>query len=398
MIDKSGGEKMYSIKLGCDKIFYGKDSIKMLHDLPGKDKKAFIVMSGTILEEIGSLKIVTEVLEHAGFKWKTYTDVEPEPSFNTIKKGVKAMNDFAPDWIIGFGGGSAMDAAKAMSVFYENPEYKELDDVMPPNIIKNLKVKARIACVPTSAGTGSEATRAALIKDTEKKKKYSIRDMNGRMIPDVAILDPIFTVSMPKSLTAASGMDAITHAIESYVTPISNPFSDAMAISSFINGYHNILKTYEHGDDLEAREKMLAAACMGGIAFSNCALGIVHSVAHTFGAEYDIPHGLANAIMLPYGIKFNDRDERVHARYTELAKMVGQDSLYEAIVKLNQNLAIPHSMKEAIKKGDDVETKIDMLTEKAMQDVCTPFTPIKPSFDEMKQLVLAVYAGDVSII
>jgi len=389
---------MYAIKLGCDKIFYGKNSVQALQNLPGTIKKAFIVMSGTILEELGSLQIVTDVLEAGGFQWEIYTDVEPEPSFQSIKKGVKAMTRFAPDWIIGFGGGSAMDAAKAMWVFYENPQYEELDDVMPPNMIKNLKIKAHIACIATSAGTGSEATRAALIKDTEKKKKYSIRDMNGRMIPDVAILDPVFTVSMPKELTASSGMDAITHAIESYATPLANPFSDALAISSFMNGYHNILICYEQGDNLDAREKMLAAACMGGIAFSNCALGIVHSVAHTFGAEYGIPHGLANAIMLPYGIKFNARSKAVQVRYKKLAQMVGQDSLYESIVKLNQKLNIPTAMKAAIRQGDTVEEKIDLLVEKALQDVCTPFTPVKPSAAEMKQLIWAVYTGDTSIV
>ena len=152
---------------------------KALAELTGERKRAYIVMSGTIQQELGQLKMVTDVLEGAGFTCRSYTDVEPEPSFQTVLKGAADMAEFAPDWVIGFGGGSAMDAAKAMWVFYENPEYKELEDVMPPNEIKNLRVKANLCCIPTSAGTGSEATRAALIKDTVKKKKYSIRLHEG---------------------------------------------------------------------------------------------------------------------------------------------------------------------------------------------------------------------------
>jgi len=374
-------------------MYYGEGAIKALENLDGARKKAFIIMSGTLLEEIGMLKHVTDILVARGFSYQTYTDVEPEPSFQTVKKGVKYMTDFEPDWIIGFGGGSAMDAAKAMWVFYENPEYQELEDVIPPNIIKNLRVKTKIACIPTSAGTGSEATRAALIKDTVKKKKFSIRDMNGRMIPDIAILDPIFTRSMTKGLTAASGMDAITHAIESYVTPAANPYSDAMAMASFLNGYHNIVAAYEDPDNLEAKSKMLAASCMGGIAFSNSALGIVHSIAHTFGAEYGVPHGLANAIVLPFGLEFNSSEAAVLKRYQELAYLVHENSLINGIKKINNKINIPCCMQEVIQNDNDFENKLEILTTKAMDDVCTLFTPIKPSKEEMKQLIVKVYYG-----
>ncbi len=384
---------MYSIKLGCEHMYCGENAVKTLADLPGERKRAYIVMSGTILEELGQLKLVTDVLESAGFVWKGYTDVEPEPSFQTVLRGAADMAEFQPDWVIGFGGGSAMDAAKAMWVFYENPEYKELSDVMPPNEIKNLRVKARLACVPTSAGTGSEATRAALVKDTVQKKKYSIRCMKGRMIPDVAVLDPVFTVSMPKGLTASSGMDAITHAIESYVTPLANPYSDAMAMSSFRSGYQNLARCYEQGDDLDARAQMLAASCMGGIAFSNCALGIVHSIAHTFGAEYGVPHGLANAIVLPYGLKFNAALPAVKARYDQLAALVGEGDLTEAILKLRRRIDIPEAMGAVVKDEADFLAQLDALVKKAFADVCTPFTPRKPSPEEMRALILEVYYG-----
>jgi alcohol dehydrogenase class IV len=384
---------MYSIKLGCEHMYCGENAIQCLKDLPATRKRAYIVMSGSIQEELGQLKMVTDVLESAGFVWKAYTDVEPEPSFESVKRGTADMMAFEPDWVIGFGGGSAMDAAKAMWVFYENPEYKTLDDVMPPNEIKNLKVKAHVACIPTSAGTGSEATRAALIKDTVKKKKYSIRCLKGRMVPDIAILDPVFSMTMPQSLTAASGMDALTHAIESYVTPLANPFSDGMAVAAFIYGYQNLPICYENGQNRESRGKMLEAACMAGIAFSNCALGIVHSIAHTFGAEYGVPHGMANAIVLPYGLQFNLRDSRTQARYDQLAAFVGEKSLLDGILKLRRRIHVPPCMKEVVSDEQDVLGKIDDLVEKAMSDVCTPFTPVKPTKEEMKDLILEVYYG-----
>ena len=385
---------MYGIKLGCGHMYCGQDAVKALAELTGERKRAYIVMSGTIQQELGQLKMVTDVLEGAGFTCRSYTDVEPEPSFQTVLKGAADMAEFAPDWVIGFGGGSAMDAAKAMWVFYENPEYKELEDVMPPNEIKNLRVKANLCCIPTSAGTGSEATRAALIKDTVKKKKYSIRCMKGRLVPDVAVLDPIFTTTMPKGLTASSGMDALTHAIESYVTPQANPYSDAMAMASFRYGYENLAECYEHGDNLEARANMLAASCMGGIAFSNCALGIVHSIAHTFGAEYGVPHGLANAIVLPYGLRFNMEDPKTAKRYGELAALVGETDLLEAAMKLRRRINVPETMREVVKDEADVMAKLDALVDKAFADVCTPFTPRMPSREEMRSLILEVYYGE----
>lgn len=383
---------MYSIKLGCEKMHWGKNAVQQLKTLDGPRKRAFIVMSGDIVMDVGSYKKVTDVLEEAGFEYEAYTKVEPEPSFHTILKGAEKMKAFEPDWIIGFGGGSAMDAAKAMWVFYENPSYKTLDETIPPNIIENLRVKARVCCITTSAGTGSEATRAALIKDIDQRKKYSVRDMNGRLVPDIAILDPEFTATMPKSLTAASGMDALTHAIESYVTPAANPFSKAMSLSSFLYGYDSLAKAYENPEDEEARADMLAASCMGGIAFSNSGLGIVHGIAHSFGAEYGIPHGLANAIVLPYGLEYNSQDKQVKRMYDELAMYIGKDSLADAVAELSEKIKIPRAMKEKVDE-DIFLRNVDKLTQKAMSDVATPFNPVSPAAEEMKELIFKVYYG-----
>lgn len=384
---------MYSIKLGCEKMYCGENAVEALKLLTGDRKKAFIVMSGDILVQVGSYKKVTDVLDAAGFTYEAYEEVEPEPSFQTILKGVEKMKNFEPDWIIGFGGGSAMDAAKAMWVFYENPTYTTLEETMPPNTIEHLREKARVCCIPTSAGTGSEATRAALIKDTVQKRKYSVRDMNGRLVPDVAIMDPVFTVSMPESLTAASGMDALTHAIESYVTPTANPFSRAMSLASFIYGFKNLVSAYETGADLEARANMLAASCMGGIAFSNSGLGIVHGIAHSFGAEYGVPHGLANAIVLPYGLGFNGKSPEISSLYDELAGYVGEKSLIVAIKQLNNRIHVPSCMKEVVADEMTFLANLELLTDKALTDVATPFNPLQPSRDEMKALILKVYYG-----
>lgn len=385
---------MNTIKLGGNQIFFGENALEGLRNLESMKKKAFIIMSGDILEKVGSLKKVTDVLDEEGFRWMTYSEVEPEPSFKTVMKGTKILNEFEPDWIIGFGGGSAMDAAKAMWVFYENPEITKLEDIAAPNEIPKLKLKARICCIPTSAGTGSEATRAALIKDTEKKRKYSIRCMNGRLNPDIAILDPLFTLTMPKNLTSTSGMDALTHAIEAFVTPISNPFSDSMAIASFIYGYENLLICYTDGNNIQARSNMLAASCMGGIAFSNSALGITHSIAHAFGAEFNVPHGLANAITLAYDIEYNQDHSETVTRYAKLARFVGVDSLLDAIRTLTQSLDIPKQMKDVVKDDAAFEASIDTLVEKAMADVCTRFAPKNPSLEEMRMLICKVYYGE----
>lgn len=385
---------MYSIKLGCEKMHCGEDAVQALKTLDGAKKRAFIVMSGDILIQVGSYRKITDVLDEAGFTYEAYTDVEPEPSFQTVLRGAEKMKEFEPDWVIGFGGGSAMDAAKAMWVFYENPGYTTLEETMPPNTIEHLREKARVCCIPTSAGTGSEATRAALIKDTVQKRKYSVRDMNGRLVPDVAILDPVFTVSMPQSLSAASGMDALTHAIESYVTPTSNPFSRAMALASFLYGYQNLARTYERGDDLKARADMLAASCMGGIAFSNSGLGIVHGIAHSFGAEYGVPHGLANAIVLPYGLEFNSSKAEIKQMYDELAYYVRQTSLVNAVSQLNEQIRIPACMKRVVEDERIFIENLEELTDKAMNDVATPFNPIQVTRPEMKQLILKVYYGE----
>lgn len=384
---------MRTVKLGADKIFFGEGAVNSLAELPAERKRAYIVMSGKIQEELGQLKVVTDVLEGAGWTWRANTDVEPEPCWESVKKGVAEMLEFEPDWVIGFGGGSAMDAAKAMWVFYENPQYKTLEEVMPPAPL-TLRQKARVCCIATSAGTGSECTRAALIKDPVQKRKYSVREYTGRLIPDVAILDPSFSVTMPRGGTVACGMDALTHCIESYVANTANTFSDGMAMGGWVAGYRALSVCADEPDNLAARESMLAASCLGGIAFTNGALGICHGVAHTFGATYNVAHGLANGIVLPYSIAFNrDRDAAAAARYEELASFVGKTDLEQVILDLKAELGVPVAMREVVPDADEFEANIDVLVSKVMSDVCTPANPVKVTEDDARALLRTVYYG-----
>jgi len=384
---------MRQIKLGADKMYYGEGAVNALADLPAEQKRAYIVMSGTIQEDLGQLKVVTDVLESAGFSWKSNTNVEPEPCWESVRRGVEEMREFEPDWVIGFGGGSAMDAAKAMWVFYENPGYKTLEEVMPPAPLV-LRKKARVCCITTSAGTGSECTRAALIKDPVQKRKYSVREYTGKLIPDVAILDPAFSVTMPRRGTVGCGMDALTHAIESYVTPLANPFSDAQAIGAWIYGYRALPICADEPDNLEARGEMLAASCLAGISFSNCALGICHGVAHTFGATYGIPHGLANAVVLPYSISFNAaHDARARERYEELAGFVGGSDLEQTIISLRKRLDVPETMRDLVPDEEVFRRDFDTLVQKVLTDVATPANPVEISADYASEMLRRVYYG-----
>lgn len=384
--------RMY--KLGADKIYAGEGAIEALTELPSVRKRAYIVMSGTVQVDLGQLDMIGKVLESAGWIWRANTNVEPEPCWESIQRGVEEMAEFEPDWVIGFGGGSAMDAAKAMWVFYENPQYRSLEEVMPPAPLV-LRRRARMCCVATSAGTGSECTRAALIKDRAQRRKYAIREYTGRLIPDVAILDPVFVVTMPRAGTAACGMDALTHAIEAYVSKEANIFSDAQALGSWLTGWRALRVCVCEPSNISARSDMLTASCLGGIAFTNGALGICHSVAHAFGATFDVPHGLANGIALPYSIAFNRaRDDRAAARYQELAYFVGERDLEEAVIRLRSELEVPATMEEVVGDQDMFNLRLDELVEKVLADVCTVSNPVSITDSDARELLRTVYFGN----
>ncbi|GMQ61443.1 iron-containing alcohol dehydrogenase [Vallitalea maricola] len=381
---------MRPMKLGGEQLMFGQGVLEHLKTIDGK--KAVIVTSGDYLIVSGHMAKIQGYLKDAGIESMVIDDVEPDPSFETVYRGAKVMMDYGPDWIVGVGGGSAMDAAKAMWVIYEHPEIDNIDKFaakhnnMPP-----LRNKARMIAIPTTSGTASEVSRSVVITNTVTHKKSGASDM--KMIPDVVILEPDITASMPPKLTAATGMDALTHAIEAYTSTRANMISDVLAEKSVSMIMDNLVTAYTAGDDLTARENMLVASCLAGMAFTNVSLGIVHSIAHTVGGLFGIPHGLADAIVLPYVIEFNMSDANAEERYKELAEKINKDSLLEAVKEINEKLDIPTSLKEVINDDKSFNKQLEEIAKLSIADGCTKTNPIVPNVDEMKALILKIYNG-----
>lgn len=381
---------MRPMKLGGEQLMFGQGVLEHLKTIDGK--KAVIVTSGDYLIISGHMAKIQGYLKDAGIKSIVIDDVEPDPSFETIDRGAKKMIEYGPDWIVGVGGGSAMDAAKAMWVIYEHPEIDSIDKFeakhnnMPP-----LRNKARMIAIPTTSGTASEVSRSVVITNTETHKKSGASDM--KMIPDVVILEPDITASMPPKLTAATGMDALTHAIEAYTSTRANMISDVLAEKSVAMIMENLVTAYNTGDDLTARENMLVASCLAGMAFTNVSLGIVHSIAHTVGGLFGIPHGLADAIVLPYVIEFNMSDDKAKERYNDLSKKINKDSLLDAVKEINNKLDIPVSLKEVINDDKSFTDQLEDIAKLSIADGCTKTNPIVPNVDEMKALILKIYNG-----
>jgi len=346
-----------------------------------------------------------------------FSDVEPDPSFDTIKKGVEAMNRFNPDVIIALGGGSAIDAAKGMWLFYEQPDIridaltlKFMDIRKRTYKIPTLGTKVKMVAIPTTSGTGSEVTSFAVITDKSNNTKYPLADYE--FTPDVAIIDPDLVMTVPKKVTADTGMDVLTHAIEAYVSTLASDYTDALAIKAIKLVFEYLPKAYENGSDRVAREKMHNASCIAGMAFTNAFLGINHSLAHKLGGEFHIPHGRANAILLPYVIKYNStkptkftsfpKYEKFIAdeKYADIARELGLEantveegveSLINAIKDLMKKLEIPFTLKEQGLNKQEFENKIEMLSEKAFEDQCTPANPRMPLISELKGIYLQAY-------
>ena len=379
---------MNSIKLHGDKVFFGEGSIRVLRTLKGK--KAFVVSGGNTIKKMGYLDRVFAELKAAGFSIKCFDKVEPDPSIETVKLGAEAMLDFAPDYIIAIGGGSPIDAAKAMWIFYECPELDfantlDLVDIPP------LRNKAKFVAVPTTSGTASEVTKAMVIKDKKKKLKKGIRSEYA--IPDLAILEPEFTATMPPGLTAATGMDAFTHALEAYVSTKANDFSDVLVKGALEGIFEFLPLAYKKPDNLKYREKVLNFQNIAGMAFSNVGLGIVHSMAHQLGGIFKISHGLANALILPYVVQYNNKSDKAQKKYELLAKRLEVLDLALAIKNLNKELQIPASIKELNISKKRFQEELDLLIARALVDGCTSTNPRPVNEQEMSKLFEYIYQG-----
>ena len=403
-----------------EKIYFEAGSIQYLEKMPNISR-AFIVTD----ESMVKLGYVDKILYHLRKRREyvhseIFAEVEPDPSFDTIKRGVEAMNKFNPDVIIAIGGGSPMDAAKGMWLFYEHPEadveglkLKFMDIRKRTYKFPKLGQKAKMVAIPTTSGTGSEVTSFAVITDKKKNIKYPLADYE--LTPDIAIIDPDLVMTLPKKITADTGMDVLTHAIESYVSNMASDYTDGLAEKAVEIVYKYLPIAYEEGSNKEAREKMHNASCIAGMAFTNAFLGINHSLAHKLGGEFHIAHGRANAILLPYVIKYNSTEPTkfvsfpkyeyfiADQKYANLAKRLGLkasttkegvDALITAIKEMNQKLGIPSTLKEEGIDEKEFLAKLDELADKAFEDQCTTANPRLPLVTELRQILLDAYYGE----
>lgn len=377
-------------------IYYGEGSLEMLKTLKGK--RAMLVLGGGSMKRFGFVDQVVGYLKEANIEVQLFENVEPDPSVETVKKGAQAMREFEPDWIISMGGGSPIDAAKAMWAFYEYPEVTFEELIIPFNF-PELRQKAKFVAIPSTSGTATEVTAFSVITDYEKGIKYPLADFN--ITPDIAIVDPMLAETMPPTLTAHTGMDALTHAIEAYVSTLHSPFTDPLALKAIHMVFGYLPASFE--GDKEARDQMHYGQCLAGMAFSNALLGIVHSMAHKTGAAFStghIPHGCANAIYLPYVIQYNAKN--AEARYAQIARYVGLEGendqelvakLCEKIDEYNVKLGIPKSLKEFGIEEDEFKEKVASIAELAVDDACTGSNPRPITPAEMEKLLICTYYG-----
>ena len=388
-------------------LYFGEGARHEVKNLKGK--RAVIVSGGSSMRRGGFLDDIENDLKSAGFEVAHIEGVESDPSVETVMSGAAKMSEFQPDWIIAIGGGSPIDAAKAMWIKYEYPE-TTFEDMCKVFGLPELRTKAHFCAISSTSGTATEVTAFSIITDYQKGVKYPIADF--QITPDVAIVDPELTYGMPVKLVAHTGMDALTHAIEAYVSTVASMYTDGDALHAIREIVEWLPKSYK--GDKEARKHMHDAQCIAGIAFSSGLLGIVHSMAHKTGAAFSgghIIHGCANAMYLGKVIQFNARDERAKARYAFIAKEIlhlegnTEDELVEALVQkirdINDALDIPQGIKNYGEGGTKSETSI--IDEKeffekapevarlAIEDACTLSNPRKPTQEEMEQLLKCVY-------
>lgn len=404
-----------------ERIYFEAGSVQYLAKMP--DISRALIIADPMMVKLGYVDKLTYQLEKNSNNVlvSIFSEVEPDPDLTTVQKGVDVMNSFKPDVIIALGGGSAMDAAKAMWLFYENPEadfigmaQKFLDIRKRIYKFPKLGKLSKLVAIPTTSGTGSEVTSFAVISDKSKNMKYPLADYE--LTPDVAIIDPDFVMSVPKAATADTGLDVLTHAIEAYVSIIASDYTDALALHAIKLVFEFLPRSYKNGaSDPIAREKMHNASCIAGMAFTNAFLGINHSLAHKLGGEFHIPHGRANALLLPYVIEYNGESNpskftawpkygeyKAPERYADIAKILGLPaktpeegvkSLVKAIKDLIKEVEIPSSIKELGIDEKKYLSVIEELSYKAFEDQCTTANPRLPKVKELEDIYRKVYYG-----
>lgn len=397
------------------KIYFEKNSLLYLEKMENLKRVMIVCDPGMV--QFGYADTVREVLARRKdpVQIEVFSDVEPNPSTNTVYKGTKVMVDFKPDTVIALGGGSAMDAAKAMWMFYEHPDTsffgakQKFLDIRKRTYKISTAEKSKLVCIPTTSGTGAEVTPFAVITDSETHVKYPLADY--ALTPDVAIIDPQFVLSVPASVTADTGMDVLTHAIESYVSVMASDYTRGLSLQAIKLVFDHLEKS-TLTSDMESREKMHNASAMAGMAFANAFLGISHSIAHKIGGEYGIPHGRTNAILLPHIIRYNAKDPQKHAMfpkydyfradtdYADIAKFLGLkgetteelvEALATAVSDLGKKVGIDMNLKAQGVTQEVLDSTIDRMAELAYEDQCTTANPKEPLISELKQIILEAY-------
>ena len=389
-------------------LYHGKGSLEILKTLKGK--KAIVCVGGGSMKKFGFLDKVVAYLEEAGMEVKLFEGIEPDPSVDTVMAGAAVMQEFEPDWIVAMGGGSPIDAAKAMWIKYEYPEitFEQMCVVFG---IPELRKKARFVAIPSTSGTATEVTAFSVITDYKKGIKYPLADFE--ITPDIAIVDSELAETMPKKLVAHTGMDALTHAVEAYVSTANCDYTDPLALHAIEMIDENLVDSY-NGDN-NCREKMHNAQCLAGMAFSNALLGIVHSMAHKTGAIFEdfgahIIHGAANAMYLPKVIEFNAKNEAAAARYAKIANILGLggetvadkvENLIQYLRGLNDKLNIPQCIKnygadsyyaeQGFVPEEVFLERLPEIAKNAIADACTGSNPRIPTQEEMEKLLKCCY-------
>lgn len=379
-------------------IYHGKGCLSELKNLKGK--KAILVVGGGSMKRQGFLDKAVNYLKEAGMEVELFEGVEPDPSVETVMRGAEAMRAFEPDWIVSMGGGSPIDAAKAMWAFYEYPD-TTFEDLCIPFNFPELRQKAKFAAIPTTSGTATEVTAFSVITDYSTGVKYPLADFN--ITPDVAIVDPELVEGLPAKQVAYTGMDALTHAIEAYVSTLNCAFTDPLAIQAIEMVFDHLEASYN--GNMVSREQMHYAQCLAGMSFSNALLGIVHSMAHKTGAAFStghITHGCANAMYLPFVIKYNAMDPIASKRYADIARKMGLaassekglvKALCDKIDDMNVKLNIPKTLKEFGIIEEEFKEKIAGIAERAVGDACTGSNPRAIDPATMEKLFNCIYYG-----
>ncbi len=368
-------------------IIFGENALEHLSTLEGK--RATIVTGGSSMKRFGFLDEAKKQLEKAGMEVSIVDGVEPNPSIETVIRGGKEMAEFGPDWIVAIGGGSALDAAKVMWVYYEYPEtvFQDLVEFKFPT----LRTKAKFVAIPSTSGTASEITAFSVITDPENHIKYPL--VSYEMTPDIALLDPVIPAKMPPHITANTGMDVMAHAVEAYVSNAASCYTDPLAYEAIRLVFDNIVKAYDKADDMLAREGMHNASALAGMAFTNASLGLVHSLAHKIGGEFGLTHGLANAILMPYIIDYN---RKATNKIEKLEKDLKIDSITEEIQKLDTRLNIPLTLKDvkevAIPEDKFLEV-LDRMSKNAFEDPCTSTNPRQSSVEDVRKIYECAFYG-----